>query len=678
MSARVAIANRAEIAIRIAATCRLRGMEPVLVCGEPDKDGYAARMIGRVEVAGPSDSEVDPEAVVAAAKRAGCSYLHPGYGFLSERPALARACADAGIAFIGPSAETLEHCGDKVATRAIAESAGVPLLTASETLGDDPDEWRAAAEQIGYPVLVKAVLGGGGASLRPVASPGELVEAIESARREAVAAGVGPLLYLERFLPGARHIEVQVAGDGKRSIAIGERECSLQRRHQKVIEEAPAANLPAADRQRLFDHAVKVAEAVELKSLATVEFLYGSDGTIAFIEVNPRIQVEHPVTELVTGIDLVALQLDIASGLPLADVDQTPRGHAVEARLYAEDPARHFLPSPGKIEVLALPAPPGLRIDAGYQAGDRIPERYDPMIAKLIAWGDTRAVALDRLNDALWQAAVAGVATNRAWLLALLEDERVREGRYDTRTAMSIQAPYLDEGPHLLEMAALVAMTLERPPSNDPWERIGPFRLSGASELIFHGIDGDWQLSAEIERSGHDWRVSLLLFEFDSELKKGGRTDHVKSPGDWWYLATAADFATLRWQRGSDNVWTIAYDEIAGRVAIFQSTDGVIEVSGATGRWFARLGPPTTESTRTAREADNNIRAPLPGKIIRVDAEPDGVVPEGEPLVIMSAMKIEVVMRAPKRCRVKAVHCHADEQVDAGDLLVEIVPEEEA
>jgi 3-methylcrotonyl-CoA carboxylase alpha subunit len=649
MNERVAIANRAEIAIRIAATCRQRGLVPVLVCGEPDRDGYAARVIGRVEVAGPSDAEVDPDAVVSAAKRADCTFLHPGYGFLSERPALARACADAGITFIGPSPETLEHCGDKVATRAIAEAAGVPLLQASETLGDDQAGWRSEAERIGYPILVKAVLGGGGASLRPVASADELVDAIESARREAEAAGAGPMLYLERFLPGARHIEVQVAGDGSRAVAIGERECSLQRRHQKVIEEAPAVNLPEADRQRLFDYAVQVAEAVELKSLATVEFLYGVDGTMAFIEVNPRLQVEHPVTELVSDIDLVALQLDIANGLPLPEIDRTPRGHAVEARLYAEDPARHFLPSPGKIEVLSLPTSPRVRIDAGYQAGDRIPERYDPMIAKLIAWGETRDVALERLNDTLWQAAVAGVATNRPWLLALLEDERVRDGKYDTRTAQSIPAPSLEDGPPLLIAAALVAMTLERPPSDDPWERIGPFRLSGASEIAFHDPNGGWEVVAQVERSGGEWQLN-----------------------------TESRCAPLRWQRGADDVWTVGYGDDVARVAISRAASNVIELTSPAGRWFAHAGRRSAESTRTAHEADNSIRAPLPGKIIRVDAEPDGVVPEGEPLVIMSAMKIEIVLRAPKRCRVKAVHCHPDEQVDAGDLLVEVMPEADA
>ncbi|MGA7673390.1 MAG: biotin carboxylase N-terminal domain-containing protein [Nitrolancea sp.] len=649
MSMRVAIANRAEIAIRIAATCRLRGLQPVLVCGAPDSDGYAARTIGLVEVAGPSGAEIDPEAVIAAAKRAGCTYLHPGYGFLSERPTLARACAEAGITFIGPSAETLEHCGDKVATRAIAESAGVPLLQASETLRDDQDEWRSEAERIGYPILVKAVLGGGGASLRPVASTDELIDAIESARREAEAAGAGPMLYLERYLPGARHIEVQVAGDGERSIAIGERECSLQRRHQKVIEEAPAVNLPEADRQRLFDYAMQVAEAVRLKSLATVEFLYGTDGTIAFIEVNPRLQVEHPVTELVTGIDLVALQLDIANGLPLPGIDQTTNGHAIEARLYAEDPAKHFLPSPGPIRVLSLPAAPNIRIDAGYQAGDRIPERYDPMIAKIIARGDSREVAIDRLHDSLWQASVAGVATNRPWLLALLDDERVRDGRYDTRTAQSIPTPSSGEGLPLLIAAALVAMTLERPPSNDPWERIGPFRMSGASELAFHDPNGDWELVASVEQVAGEWQVTL-----------GER------------------YGLLSWRKGPDDVWSIAFADWAGRVAIWRESNGVIELTSSHGRWFARAGRRSVESTRTAREADNNIRAPLPGKVIRVDAEPDGIVPEGEPLVILSAMKIEIVLRAPKRSRVTAVHCHPDEQVDAGDLLVEIAPEEES
>lgn len=358
MTRRVAIANRGEIAVRIAATCRLRGLQPVLITTEAELNSYAARVIGLSEIAGPAGAELDPDAVVAAALRAGCTYLHPGYGFLSERPALARACATAGITFIGPTAETLELCGDKVATRMVAQAAGVPLLAASTTLGEDPSDWTSEAERIGYPLLVKAVLGGGGASLRQVTNSAELVEAVASARREAEAAGAGQQLYLERFLTGARHIEVQVAGDGRHAVAIGERECSLQRRHQKVIEEAPATRLPEADRQRLYDYAVTIAETVKLSNLATVEFLYADDGTIAFIEVNPRLQVEHPVTELVSGLDLVALQLDLADGASVPASIPAPRGHAVEARLYAEDPANLFLPSPGTLNVLALPASP--------------------------------------------------------------------------------------------------------------------------------------------------------------------------------------------------------------------------------------------------------------------------------------------------------------------------------
>ena len=649
MSARVAIANRAEIAIRIAATCRLRGLQPVLITTDVEPESYAARVIGQTAHAGTAGAELDPEAVVAAAQEASCTYLHPGYGFLSERPGLARACASAGIIFIGPSAETLELCGDKVATRAIAEASGVPLLAATPTLGDDPDEWTHAADTIGYPILVKAVQGGGGASLRQVTNAGELIDAVASARREAEAAGAGPLLYLERFLNGARHIEVQVAGDGTHAVALGERECSLQRRHQKVIEEAPATRLPDADRQCLYQYAVTIAEAVKLKNLATVEFLYALDGTIAFIEVNPRLQVEHPVTEATSGLDLVALQLDLADGAPLPSNLPPPHGHAIEARLYAEDPANLFLPSPGQISVLALPSLPGVRVDAGYQAHDRVPDRFDPMIAKLIAWGDTREQAVARLCDTLEQSTIAGVATNQAWLLALLADELVREGSYDTQTAAAIPAPSTQGDPPDLVRAALIANTLERPPSDDPWERIGPFRMSGATELAFHDPRGTWEIVASVERSSADWQLTL-----------GDRT------------------APLAWQRGEDGVWAITLGPLSARFAIASAPDDTIEVSCAAGRWFARAGrrPPTNSGT--TRATDNAIRAPLPGKVIRVDAEPDQLVSEGTPLVMLSAMKIEIVLRAPRDGRVRAIHCQPEEQVDAGALLVELVPEEDA
>jgi len=647
---RLAIANRGEVALRIAATCRLRGIEPVLLVGAPDADGLAAREIGRVEVLGPAGSELDPDLVVTAAIRAGAMLLHPGYGFLSERLALAAACAAAGITFVGPSPRTLERCGDKVETRRVAVEAGVPVLAASQPLGPDPAGWRTAAAAIGYPVLVKAALGGGGASLRRVAGPEALEEAVASSRREAEAAGAGPVLYLERFLEDARHIEVQVAGDGSRALAVGDRECSLQRRHQKVIEEAPAPNLPDEARRRLHEYAVIVSEAVGLTSLATVEFLYGADGTIAFMEVNPRLQVEHPVTELVTGIDLVALQLDVADGGPLPARAPAPHGHAIEARLYAEDPAGHFLPSPGRLDVLALPRGPRLRVDAGYAAGDTVPGRYDPLIAKLVASGANRDAAVAGLRDALARTGVAGVATNRPWLIALLDDPAVRAGHYSTATAPEIPAP--SGPPDRLAGAVLLATALDRPPSDDPWERIGPFRLSGAAEIAFSGADGDWEWVFRVERAGGGWHVSV-----DGDEEQAG--------------------AGFRWWRSTDGVWTVRLGDEVGRAAVVRRPDGTLEVTNVAGRWLARPGRRSAEATRGAARADGIIRAPLPGKVLRVTAEPDRVVAAGEPLVIMSAMKIEVVLRAPAPGRVTTVRCWPDEQVDAGDVLVELALEAE-
>ncbi|HEU5424180.1 MAG TPA: biotin carboxylase N-terminal domain-containing protein [Nitrolancea sp.] len=588
----------------------------------------------------------NPAAVVAAAASAGADFLHPGYGFLSERAALARACAAAGIVFVGPSPETLELCGDKIATRQAAARVGVPVPAASPPLGAESEEWPALAAAVGYPLLVKAAGGGGGASLRQVDRPEDLAAAVASSRREAEAAGAGGVLYLERLLPQARHIEVQVAGDGQRAIAIGERECSLQRRHQKVIEEAPAANLPEPDRGRLFAYAVAVAEAVGLRNLATIEFLYGQDGTIAFIEVNPRLQVEHPVTELVSGLDLVALQLDLAAGGQLPASLPAPRGHAVEARLYAEDPAREFLPSPGPLAVFAPPELPGLRVDAGYQRGDRVPEHYDPLLAKLVGSGATRVEALDRLRDALARTGVAGVATNRAWLLALLDDTRVREGRYDTLTAEEIPAPSPAGGPEPLALGALAAAMLDRPPSNDPWDRLGPFRLDGAAELAFHGPG--WERVAAVERQDGAW-----------QLAEDGRR------------------ASLAWWHGPDGLWTVRLGELAGRRAVARHLDGTIEGAGARGRWLARPGRQAASQGRTARRAEGTLRAPLPGKVLRVEIAPGERVSEGQPLVILSAMKLEVVLRAPFDGTVRAVHGRPEEQVEAGAVLVELEPEAE-
>lgn len=651
----VAIANRGEVAIRIAATCRLRGYQPVLLIAEPDAGGLAARRVGRVEMLGPSTSEMNPDLVVAAAKRAGATFLHPGYGFLSERPALSAACERAGIGFLGPTPDTLAICGDKIETRRIAGQVGVPVMPASPSLSDDPAEWPELAETIGYPLLVKAAGGGGGASLRRADSPAQLVEAVESSRREAEAAGAGSTLYLERLLEHPRHIEVQVAGDGTRSIAIGDRDCSLQRRHQKVIEEAPAPNLPEATRRRLHNYAIAVAEAVKLRSLATVEFLYGSDDTIAFLEVNPRLQVEHPVTEATSGVDLVALQLDIAEGKGLAAAEPmpVPFGHAIECRLYAEDPTNHFLPNPGKIEVLALPFLPRLRVDPSYGAGDRIPASYDPLIAKLISWGEDRPTAIQLLEDGLAQTVVAGVATNRPWLLELLRLHEFAAVHHHTGTTerAAIQAGAPDD----VALGALVASALDRPPSDDPWQALGPFRMSGAAEISFHGLQDDWEQVLTVAPGASD--------------------------GSWDVRQAVEDGAIprrLSWLKDGHGVWSIRFGDEPGLAAVLARPDGAVEVTSPGGRWFAQSGRRPPEAARQAARSDGLIRAPLPGKILRVPVEAGQAIEANQPLVIMSAMKIEFVLRAMSSGVVRQVSCQPDQQVDAGDLLVEVAPGEEA
>jgi len=639
---RVAIANRAEIAVRIAATCRRLGAVPILLAGEPDLNGYAARAVGLVEPVGPAGSENDVARVVAAARRARADILHPGYGFLSERPELSEACAVAGIRFAGPSPQTLSLCGDKVATRQAAAQAGAPVLPASPPLDDDADAWLVAAERVGYPLLVKPALAGGGRGLRGAATPAALVEAVAASRRESAASGAGEVVYLERALPEPRHVEVQVAGDGAEAVVLGDRDCSLQRRHQKVIEEAPAPRLSPETRAALHAHALAVARAVGLRGLATCEFLLGADGTLAFLEVNPRLQVEHPVTELVTGLDLVEWQLRLAvgQGMPLA-ATPVPRGHAIEARVYAEDPARDFLPCPGALAVVAWPSRPDLRVDAGYASGDRIPPDYDSLVAKVIGHGGDRAAALAALGASLRESVVAGVATNLGWLLAALELPAVAEGRITTGTAARVPLP---SPARRIALAAAVAHTLDRPPAADPWATIGPFRVGGEAGLIFHG--DDWEERAVISGQAGRWRVDI-----------GG------------------DVRDLRWWRDEVGVWTVVLGEEVARVACMER-DGAIEVAGGGGRWLLQPGPrPPAQREHHAARGDGRVRAPFPSKVLRVPAAAGARVAAGAPLVILSAMKIELVCEAPLAGTVTEVRCREGDQVEAGDVLVELAPE---
>jgi acetyl-CoA carboxylase, biotin carboxylase subunit len=433
---RLLIANRGEIAARVIRTCARLGIESVLAASDADLDALPARLADRVVRLGPApaaESYLDPAAVVRAAKAVEAGAVHPGYGFLSENPALARACRDSGIVFVGPAPETLEAVGDKLRARSHALAAGLPVVPGGEAA--DLAGAQAVAAEVGYPLLVKAVGGGGGRGMKLVRSPGELPQTLDIAVSEAAAAFGDPRVYLERFVASGRHVEVQVLGDGARAVALGDRDCSVQRRYQKLFEEAPAPLLSERIRAEMAAAATALATHLGYRGLGTVELLYDRErDTFHFLEMNARIQVEHPVTEMVTGIDLVAEQLAVAEGLALRmrQEDVALTGHAVECRINAEDWAHDFRPSPGRIVRVVLPAGDGIRVDTHVQSGSVVPPYYDSLLAKLIVHGVDRADALARARAALDLLRIDGVPTTVPMHQALLADPEFAAGGVDT------------------------------------------------------------------------------------------------------------------------------------------------------------------------------------------------------------------------------------------------------
>jgi acetyl-CoA carboxylase biotin carboxylase subunit len=434
---KVLIANRGEIAVRILRGLREMGIRSAVIYSEPDRLGLPVLLADEAYPIGPAasrESYLRGEAIVELAKKIGADAIHPGYGFLSERASFARLCRDAGIIFIGPSPEAIDAMGSKVECRRLMMAAGVPVVPGGKDPLPDLDAAAAAAETIGYPVMLKAAAGGGGKGMRMIPSAAELASSYRAARSEAAASFGDDSVYLEKFIVDPRHIEIQVMGDlHGRVVSLGERECSLQRRHQKVVEEAPSAVITPEIRRRMGKAAVKAASAVGYSNAGTCEFLYDRSGNFFFLEMNTRLQVEHPVTELVTGIDLVHTQIRVAEGEPLGPEfdDIQPRGHAIEVRLYAEDPFQRFAPSPGKIEILRWPDGPGVRVDSGVYEGSEISIHYDPMVAKLIVWAADREQALNRLERALAELRVEGIRTTAPLFRALLADPDFRSGNLD-------------------------------------------------------------------------------------------------------------------------------------------------------------------------------------------------------------------------------------------------------
>jgi acetyl-CoA/propionyl-CoA carboxylase biotin carboxyl carrier protein len=491
----VLIANRGEIAVRIIRACRERGLRSVAVHSDVDADALHVQLADTAVAIGPApsaDSYLSVSRIVDAARAAGADAVHPGYGFLSERPELADACIDAGLTFIGPPPTAIRQMGSKAEARRLMEAAGVPCVPGMRPAAQTPDAFEAAARTIGYPLLVKASAGGGGKGMRRVAGPAALHEAVAAARREAVAAFGDGTLLVERCLDAARHIELQIAADAfGRCVHLGERECSLQRRHQKVVEEAPSPVMTPDLRSRMGQAAVAAAMAVGYRNVGTVEFLVTGGATpdaFYFLEMNTRLQVEHPVTEAVIGLDLVHLQFDIAEGRPLpwAQDALAPRGHAIECRIYAEAPEDDFLPQAGRVLVYREPQGPGIRVDAGIREGADVSPYYDPLLAKLVVWAETRERALDRARAALRDFVVLGIRTNIGYLQRVLDHPDVQTARVHT-TWLEQRAADLTPTPSRHTAAAhAVAAALRRrgvsspattPASHpDPWSTVGAWR----------------------------------------------------------------------------------------------------------------------------------------------------------------------------------------------------------
>jgi acetyl-CoA carboxylase biotin carboxylase subunit len=656
---KVLIANRGEIARRILRTCHSLGYATVAVCSEADR---GARFVGEADeavVIGPAPSVasyLNIQAILDAARRTGAQAIHPGYGFLAENAVFARACEDAGIVFIGPRSESIVAMGSKLAAKRLMVEHGVPVIPGTSGDEQDADGFVAWARQNGFPVLVKASAGGGGKGMRVVRSEAELRPALEAARREALGAFGDDTLLLERYLDRPRHIEFQIFGDEYgRVVHLHERECSIQRRHQKIVEETPSPGLDEALRKRMAEAAVAAGKAIRYRSAGTVELVLAPDGNFYFLEVNTRLQVEHPVTELTTGLDLVALQLAVARGEPLPfAADEVPRrGAAIECRLYAEDPARGFLPQAGRVLDWCFELGPGLRLDSGVETGDEVPVHYDPLLAKLVAWGETREIATRRLARALRRASVQGIVTNRAFLLDVLEHPAWQEGALHTHF---IEEHFPDLGRvaparALVEEAAIAAtvhqIALRRPARASlvdlpaGW-RNSPFRLA---EECWRA--GDEEVVVRYRALGHD--------RYAFELGEPGSTREVE------LAETPVGPALELWIDGRRRRFRVVLE--AGRA----------HLRGPAGEIVLQL----VERLPEPREVEprGTCTAPMPGKVLAVLVSPGERVQKGQTLVRLEAMKMEHAITAPRDGVLAEVRVTAGELV-RGDHVLCVLEEE--
>jgi 3-methylcrotonyl-CoA carboxylase alpha subunit len=645
MFRRLLVANRGEIACRVIETARRMGIATVAVHSDADAGAKHVAMADAAVRIGPppaAESYLRGEAIVAAARATGAEAIHPGYGFLSENPAFVEAVVAAGLTFVGPPAAAIRAMGLKDAAKALMTAAGVPVVPGYHGAAQDDDRLAAEAAAIGYPVLIKAVAGGGGRGMRRVERPADFAPALAAARGEARAAFGNAAVLIEKYVATPRHIEIQVFGDGFGNVVhLFERDCSLQRRHQKVIEEAPAPGMPEAMRAAMGAAAVQAARAIGYSGAGTVEFIADGAGPLRpdgfwFMEMNTRLQVEHPVTEAITGLDLVEWQLRVAAGepLPLAQDALAIDGHAVEARLYAEDPAKGFLPAIGTLTALRFP--PGVRADAGVRAGDAITPWYDPMIAKLIAHGPTRAVALARLAAALEATRVAGSTTNLGFLARLVRQPDFAAGRVDTglierhlAALTALEAP----GPEAVAVAALAAKGL----------------LGRDAPLTGFTLWAPLERTVRLEAAGVEHRLRLA----------------VLGPGR--FRVDGREIAVTAWREGE---LALAVDGAVRRFGVAVAGRTVSVFDGAEA--LVCTAPDPLAGGSEAHAAADDVRAPMPGLAKHLAAAPGAAVRRGEVLVVLEAMKMENTVPAPAAGRVESVLVEPGQQVQRGETLVEL------
>lgn len=680
MFTKILIANRGEIAVRIMATCREMGIGTVAVYSEADRSALHVREADEAYFIGPSpavQSYLRIEAIIDVAKRSGAQAIHPGYGFLSENPAFVEWCEESGIVFVGPPASAMRLMGSKIAAKELAHAVDAPIIPGYNGESQHDTVLLKEAERVGFPLLIKAAAGGGGKGMREVRTSTEFLEQLAGARREALSAFGDGTVFLERLIQHPRHIEIQVLGDTFCNlIHLGERECSIQRRHQKILEESPSTALTPTLRAEMGEAAVRIAKAAGYVNAGTVEFMLDEDSRFYFLEMNTRLQVEHPVTELVTGIDVVRHQLLIAAGEPLQLKQEqvSPRGHAIEMRLYAEDPDQHFLPSTGIVRCFIKPEGPGIRIDSGIESGDEITQYYDPIIAKVIVYGEDRPTAIARARQALERSAVFGVKTNAPLLYSIATHPAFQEGitytsfllDYSltagvgtmnwapTQEHLPISSDVLIAGA-LYEVAGETmgainwAPTAVQNSARTPWKTLGPWRMVGEARSVTYTYYEEKHTIA---------------------LSPTGKTS------DEWSVRVDAEPAVNIACVFGNNGLILLRREATQALAYVQRFEGGTEVV-INGRHYmlAQRQPPDVDSAVRGSNialSQKELTAPMAGTIVKIQAHDGDIVEQRQVLVILSAMKMEHAIAAPYAGKIRHVYYQEGAVVKGGATIVEM------